>query len=87
MTLQIQTFTATSGITAHPSVQVSVPAGWKVLGGGAFDHWTGAGSLLTASFPLNDSTWFVAGKDHEISRRPRSRPTPLRSMIPKMSGT
>ena len=67
MTLQIQTFTATSGITAHPSVQVSVPAGWKILGGGAFDHWTGAGSLLTASFPLNDSTWFVAGKDHEIS--------------------
>ena len=40
MTLQIQTFTATSGVTAHPSVQVSVPAGWKILGGGAFDHWT-----------------------------------------------
>jgi hypothetical protein len=67
MTLQIQTFTATSGVTAHPSVQVTVPAGYKILGGGAFDHWTGAGSLLTASFPLNAQTWFAAGKDHEIS--------------------
>jgi hypothetical protein len=67
MTLQIQTFTATSGVTAHPSVQVSVPAGFKLLGGGAFDHWNGAGNLLTASYPVNDQTWFVAGKDHEIS--------------------
>ena len=67
MTLQIQTFTAKSGVTAHPSVQVTVPAGYKILGGGALDNWTGAGSLLTASYPLNDHTWFVAGKDHEIS--------------------
>jgi len=67
MALPIQLFSATSGVTAHPSVQVTVPAGFKILGGGAFDHWTGAGSLLTASFPLNQNTWFAAGKDHEIS--------------------
>jgi hypothetical protein len=67
MTLPIQIFTATGGVTAHPSVQVGVPAGFKIVGGGAFDHWTGAGSLLTASYPLNQNTWFAAGKDHEIS--------------------
>ena len=67
MALQIETFTATTGVTAHPSVEVTVPAGYKLLGGGAFDHWTGAGSLLTASYPKDDHTWFVAGKDHEVS--------------------
>jgi hypothetical protein len=67
MTLQIQTFTATSGVTAHPSVEVTVPAGFKIIGGGAFDHWGGAGSLLTASYPKNQNTWFAAGKDHETS--------------------
>src|SRR5262249_34391786 len=67
MALQIETFTATTGITAHPSVEVTVPAGYKLLGGGAFDHWTGAGSLLTASYPKNDQTSFVCGKDHEVS--------------------
>jgi hypothetical protein len=67
MALQIQTFTATSNVMAHPTAQVTVPPSFKLLGGGAFDHWTGAGSLLTASFPVNDQTWFVAGKDHEVS--------------------
>jgi vibriolysin len=67
MALQIQTFTRTSGVTAHPFIEVPVPQGFKILGGGAFDHWTGAGSLLTASYPLNANTWFAAGKDHEIS--------------------
>src|ERR1700760_3609148 len=66
MALQIETFTATTGVTAHPSVEVTVPAGYKLLGGGALDNWTGAGSLLTASYPKTDNTWFVAGKDHEI---------------------
>jgi vibriolysin len=67
MTLPIQIFSATSGVAAHPSVQVTVPAGYKIIGGGAFDHWTGAGSLLTASCPLNVNTWYAAGKDHEVS--------------------
>jgi vibriolysin len=67
MALPIQVFSATSGVAAHPTVQVSVPAGYKILGGGAFDHWTGAGSLLTASYPVNQNTWFAAGKDHEVS--------------------
>jgi vibriolysin len=67
MTLQVQTFTATSGVTPHPSVQITVPPGYKIIGGGAFDHWSGSGSILTASYPLNGSTWFAAGKDHELS--------------------
>jgi vibriolysin len=67
MALPIQVFTATSGVAPHPQVQVTVPQGYKILGGGAFDHWTGAGNLLTASYPLSRDTWFAAGKDHEVS--------------------
>src|SRR5215813_3149380 len=66
MALTIQLFTATSGVAPHPSVEVSVPPGYKIVGGGAFDHWSGAGNLLTASFPKSTNTWAVAGKDHEI---------------------
>jgi hypothetical protein len=66
MALPIQLFTATSGVTPHPSVEVTVPAGYKIVGGGAFDHWSGAGSLLTASYPKTPNSWFAAGKDHEI---------------------
>jgi hypothetical protein len=46
---------------------VTVPADYKIVGGGAFDHWSGAGNLLTASYPKGPQTWFAAGKDHEIS--------------------
>ncbi len=67
MALVVQVFTATSDVAAHPSVQIDLPAGFKILGGGAFDRWTGAGSLLTASYPLRFNAWFAAGKDHEIS--------------------
>jgi hypothetical protein len=67
MALQIQIFTAMSGVMPHPSVQITVPSGFKILGGGAFDHWTGAGNLLTASYPMSVDTWFAAGKDHEVS--------------------
>jgi hypothetical protein len=67
MALIVQVFTATSGVVAHPSVDITVPAGFKIIGGGAFDHWSGAGSLLTASYPKNATTWSAAGKDHEIS--------------------
>ena len=67
MAITIQLFTSTSGATAHPSVELMVPTGFKILGGGAADHWNGAGNLLTASYPKGPRTWFAAGKDHEIS--------------------
>ena len=66
MALTIQLFVATSGPAPHPSVDVTIPLGFKILGGGALDHWHGAGNLLTASYPKNAQTWAVAGKDHEI---------------------
>jgi hypothetical protein len=65
MALTIQLFVATSGPAQHPSVDVNVPAGFKILGGGALDHWSGMGNLLTASYPKGLQTWSVAGKDHE----------------------
>jgi hypothetical protein len=67
MALTVSLFAASSGPVAHPSVDVTVPAPFKIIGGGAFDHWTGAGNLLTASYPQNSQTWSAAGKDHEIS--------------------
>jgi vibriolysin len=68
MALNVQVFTATSPVAEHPSIQVNVPAAYKILGGGAFDHWSGVGNMLTASYPQSLQTWFVAGKDHlEVS--------------------
>jgi hypothetical protein len=63
--LPVQLFVATSGSAQHPSVDVTVPAGLKILGGGAFDHWSGVGNMLTASYPKGPQTWSVSGKDHE----------------------
>jgi vibriolysin len=67
MALNVQIFTASSGVVPHPSVQVNVPSQFKIIGGGALDHWSGAGNLLTASFPSGLHTWVAAGKDHEQS--------------------
>jgi hypothetical protein len=68
MPITIQLFTATSGVAAHPSVDLTVPPGYKVLGGGAFDNYnSGYGNMLTASYPSDARTWSVAGKDHETS--------------------
>ena len=64
--LTVQLFVATSGVAEHPSVELTIPPQYKILGGGAFDHWSGAGNLLTASYPVGLQTWFAAGKDHEV---------------------
>jgi hypothetical protein len=65
--ITISIFTQTSAVAAHPSTSVTVPAGFKMLGGGAFDHYSEPGNMLTASYPQSSQTWFVAGKDHEQS--------------------
>jgi hypothetical protein len=57
----------TTNVTAHPSGSVSVGFPFRVSGGGARDNWSGAGNLLTASYPTGARTWAAAGKDHEIS--------------------
>ena len=71
MAIKIDVFTAESSDAQHPEVAVEVPDEYKLLGGGAFDHWIGPGNLLTASYPLSSNVWRVAGKDHtdvEVAR-------------------
>jgi hypothetical protein len=67
MAIKIKLFVATSGPAPHPSIEIPVGPEFKILGGGAFDHWTGDGNLLTAAYPKDVHTWRAAGKDHEIS--------------------
>jgi vibriolysin len=59
---------ATSAGAAHPTMQVNVPDGFIVVGGGARTNWAGAGSLLFASYPTADLRgWVGSGKDHDVS--------------------
>jgi hypothetical protein len=60
--LRTEILSVTSEITAHPVARVTVPTGYKLVGGGARDNWTGAGNLLTASFPETPNTWMAAGE-------------------------
>jgi len=64
MPIQVQLFTATSLLAQHPLVRVSVPPAYKIIGGGALDSWSGAGNLLTASYPESANSWVASGKDH-----------------------
>lgn len=50
----------------HPHTEIVLPDGFKVIGGGAWVNYGGAGSLLTAAYPSSDTTWAVAAKDHEL---------------------
>ncbi|EJN08860.1 MAC/perforin domain-containing protein [Bradyrhizobium sp. YR681] len=63
---QIRIFTKTGDLAAHPDAQVGLPKYYKLLGGGARENFSGAGNLLTASFPHTDSTWVARGKDHVL---------------------
>lgn len=61
-----RTVAVASGPSApHPTASISLPAGWHLTGGGAFDNWFGAGNLLTASYPQGNA-WLAAGKDHDL---------------------
>jgi hypothetical protein len=62
---QISLDSAVSGSTNHPEVDVSVPEGYLLIGGGAFDNYgTGYGNMLVRSYPTSSTTWYVFGKDH-----------------------
>jgi hypothetical protein len=61
---EIQVFRENSALANHPQQAVSVPPGWVMTGGGAQDSYSGAGSLLTASYPKSADTWEARGKDH-----------------------
>ena len=62
----------TSDVASHPEAHVTVPEGYKLLSGGAKDNWSGAGNMLTASFPESDNTWRASGKDHMPPGSPAS---------------
>lgn len=66
MPITVQLFAATGALAQHPRAQVTVPAGYKIIGGGALSNWSGAGNLLTAAYPASLTRWMVAGKDHEV---------------------
>jgi len=57
---------ATSEPASHPTVIAHLPPGYTMTGGGAFVAYTGAGNLLTASFPNSASSWEARSKDHDI---------------------
>jgi microsomal dipeptidase-like Zn-dependent dipeptidase len=55
-----------SAVANHPTATISLPAPYKVLGGGARANWSGNGSLLTQSQPggAGPNAWTVSSKDH-----------------------
>ena len=55
---------ATGDVSAHPTAQVRVRPGYVMTGGGARVDWSGAGNLLTASFPVTADVWEARAKDH-----------------------
>jgi hypothetical protein len=62
--LTIQVYAQTSAVASAPSVTLQVPAGCKIISGGAqVSAGTGAGNMLIASFPKSATTWFAQSKD------------------------
>jgi len=55
-----------SAVANHPTATVSLPAPYKVVGGGARANWSRDGSLLTQSQPGGavPNSWMVSSKDH-----------------------
>ncbi len=53
--IRTEIFTATSPVAASwPEARVTVPAGYKLLSGGARNNWKGKGSFVIASYPEVD---------------------------------
>ncbi|MGD9851402.1 MAG: RHS repeat domain-containing protein [Nitrospirales bacterium] len=48
----------------HTKATVTTPPSEKLVGGGAFADWRGAGSLLTSSAPTGLTGWEASAKDH-----------------------
>ncbi len=59
-----QIVAATGAVNSHPSQQVAVPPGYVMTGGGAIDEFRGLGNMLTAIYPMGETTWVGEGKDH-----------------------
>lgn len=70
---EIKVFTSTVWDQQHPTGSVTVPDGYKVIGGGVLDYWQAGGyapygNMLTASYPdlVSNKIWHAAGKDQGV---------------------
>jgi len=71
--LTIGVFAQTSGVTNRPSATLAVPAGYKIVSGGALvNAGHGPGNMLIASYPASATTWFAQSKDVDGKPDPRS---------------
>jgi hypothetical protein len=52
---------------AHPVAEVEIAAPDKLIGGGAWVDWHGAGNLLKQTSPGGLQKWAASAKDHEVS--------------------
>jgi hypothetical protein len=63
VTYRVDVVTSTSQRVENPTARASADV---MVGGGARVDWSGAGSLLTASYPQTHSTWGAISKNHHI---------------------
>jgi hypothetical protein len=61
-------YATTTNPANHPSISVSVPSGYAMVGGGAWVHdYSGNGAWLVKSYPMDDGiSWKAESKDHII---------------------
>lgn len=58
------TYVSSTGSTAlQPHAIVTLPPGFALTGGGARVNWSGAGNLLTSSYPSSAVAWKAESKD------------------------
>jgi hypothetical protein len=65
--LELKRFTAQGAADHWPVVQLQVPNGYKIVSGGAVDHYPHWGNMLTCSYTPDGRTWIAKGKDHGVS--------------------
>jgi len=54
------------GYQQHPTATCALDFGFRLLSGGAEAQWSGAGQLLTATYPVDVHQWRASSKDHWI---------------------
>ncbi|HVN58114.1 MAG TPA: hypothetical protein VMT63_07450 [Bacteroidales bacterium] len=65
---RIYTKQVTTTTPAHfPTATAVLPDNYLLVGGGAWDHYSSYGNMLTASYPLSNAAWVGSGKDHRRS--------------------
>ncbi len=62
----IKVFSASGDKQLIPTAEVSVPHGYKMIGGGARVNWTEPGNLLVASYPKAFNIWVASSKAHSL---------------------